>query len=257
MLILVLLLFKTLSNINNNVSMLTVKNYTIHSEKKSIIQNLEYAFTPGKTYAIMGPNGSGKSTFALSLSGSKNFTLDSPSQAFLGTEEITAMEPHERAQKGLFVSFQSPPDLSGITVFSMLRTALHGKIPALELKQSIESHAEKLHIPKELLSRSLNDGFSGGERKKMELLQMAILDPFCSILDEIDTGVDIDALKVMSTFLLQQKSPKKTFIIITHRPSFARSIQVDTVLVLKKGVFVAEGDLRLLETIEKEGYTNI
>ncbi len=237
--------------------MLIVKNYTIYSEKKSILKDLEYTFLPGKTYAIMGPNGSGKSTFALSLSGSKNFTLDPTSQVFLGTEELTNIESHKRAQKGLFVSFQSPPDLSGITVFSMLRIALHGKISALELKQSIESYAQRLHIPKELLSRSLNDGFSGGERKKMELLQMAILNPFCSILDEIDTGVDIDALKVMSTFLLEQKSPEKTFIIITHRPSFARNLQADTVLILKKGVFVAEGDLRLLETIEKEGYENI
>ncbi len=237
--------------------MLTLKNYTVFSEKKNILQNITYSFTPGKTYAIMGPNGSGKSTFALSLSGSKNFILDPSSQAFLGTEKITTIEPHKRAQKGLFVSFQSPPDLSGITVFSMLRTALHGKIPALELKHAIEAYAEKLHIPKELLSRSLNDGFSGGERKKMELLQMAILNPSCSILDEIDTGVDIDALKVMSTFLLSQKSPKKTPIIITHRPSFARSVQVDTVLILKQGVFVAEGDCTLLETIEKEGYKNI
>jgi len=233
--------------------MLTLNHYTVTADKKQILNNISHTFNSG-IHLIMGPNGSGKSTFALSLSGSPEFSLDPTSSAVLGEQELLSLKPYKRAQKGLFVSFQSPPSLSGVTVFGMLRTALHGKVEAFDLKKSIESYAQELAIPKELLSRSLNEGFSGGERKKMELLQMAILKPRCAILDEIDTGVDRDALRSMTSFLKKLQSDIPTIIIITHRTSFAKELTADSVTIFKNGSLLVSGDFSLAQDIDTHGY---
>jgi Fe-S cluster assembly ATP-binding protein len=202
----------------------------------------------------MGPNGSGKSTLALSLSGANSLRVNPSSQALLDETNLLDLPPEQRAQSGLFVSFQSPPALSGVNVFQLLRTSLGKRISAIDLKSRLERIAGELAIADNFLSRSLNDGFSGGERKKMELLQLAALDPKCVILDEIDTGVDIDALRTITTFLRNWKSETKTLIAITHRASFAQEIDADTVTILKKGRIVESGGKELAERIEKEGY---
>ena len=227
--------------------MFTLQNYTVTADKKTLLKDITHSFETGKTHIVMGPNGSGKSTLTLSLSGAPTFTVSPSSNALLEDENILALSPEDRAKKGLFVSFQSPPSLSGITVFGLLRIALSGKVEAYELKKQIERYAQELEVPKELLSRSLNDGFSGGERKKMELLQMAILNPKCALLDEIDTGVDQDALRVITTFLKKWKRPEKTLIVITHRTTLAQEIQADTVTILKNGSLLTSGDLSLAE----------
>lgn len=237
--------------------MLTLKNYTVSVDDKILLKDINYSFEAGKTHIIMGPNGSGKSTLALSLSGAPTFTLSLSSKAFLEKKSLLPLSPEKRAQKGLFVSFQSPPSLSGITLFGLLRISLHGKIEAYDLKKQIEKYATDLEIPKELLSRSLNDGFSGGERKKMELLQMAILNPKCAILDEIDTGVDQDALRVIVQFLQRWRSQEKTLIIITHRTSLPRELQAEKVMILKNSSLLVSGDLSLVDSIERDGYQSL
>lgn len=237
--------------------MLKLQNYTVTADKKSILKDLTHAFETGKVHVVMGPNGSGKSTLALSLAGAPHFESSDESSARLNNTELLPLKTHERAQHGLFVSYQTPPSLSGVTVFGLLRTALHGSKSASDIKKDIEETAQTLNLSKELLSRSLNDGFSGGERKKMELLQMKVLDPTVAILDEIDTGVDRDALKTMTHFLSNWSTKDKTLIVITHRTQLAEELQADTVSILKDGSLVVTGDRLLAQRIEKEGYSTI
>lgn len=237
--------------------MLTLKNYSVSTEDKTILKNINFTFEKGKVYAIMGPNGSGKSTLALSTCGSPTYTLDAKSQILLGKEDVTHLPPNEKAKKGLFLTLQSPPALSGVTAFQMLRIALQGHVTPVELKEKIFAIAEKLEIKKELLSRSLNDGFSGGERKKFEILQLALLDPTFAFFDEIDTGVDIDALKIITTFLNEFKSKEKTFVFITHYTRILEYIRPDIVLILKDGAIIQTGDYSLAQSIEKTGYESI
>ncbi|QQS61202.1 MAG: Fe-S cluster assembly ATPase SufC [Candidatus Moraniibacteriota bacterium] len=234
--------------------MLKISSYSAFIEQKQLLFSLSHTFKKGKVHILMGPNGSGKSTLAMSLLGMKKFTLSPESKAFLETTNLLEFESYKRVQKGLFVSFQSPPSLSGVSVFQMLRIALHGKMEALALKETIEKFSKELSIPKTLLSRSLNEGFSGGERKKMELLQMAILNPQCALLDEIDTGVDIDAQKTIISFLKNWLSPEKTLLIITHHPSFAEALSPDSVTILKNGEIVASGNASLIQIIKEKGY---
>lgn len=234
--------------------MLKLESYSAFVDEKQILFSLSHTFEKGKMHIIMGPNGSGKSTLALSLLGAKKYTHGPESRVFLDKTSLLELDPHEKAREGFFVSFQNPPSLSGVSVFQMLRVALHGKMKALELKQSIETYAQVLSIPKPLLSRSLNEGFSGGERKKMELLQMAILNPRCAILDEIDTGVDVDAQKTITQFLKNWLTPEKVLLVITHHPAFAESLFPDSVTVLKNGNLAGSGGSNFIQTIQEKGY---
>lgn len=239
--------------------MLSVKNLSVSIEDKKIIDDMSYTFESGKVYAIMGPNGSGKSTLASSIMGHPAYTLSNESVIELNAEDITQDEAHERSKKGLFMSFQSPLSLSGITINNLLRYALNGKVKALEIRKKVAQFAKDLNISDELLKRSLNDGFSGGEKKKMEMIQAAVLDPDVLFFDEIDTGVDVDALKVITEFLVKMKEqdPKKTIIIITHYTRILDYISPDAVLVIKNGKLIKEGDASLAKEIEENGYEEI
>lgn len=205
----------------------------------------------------MGPNGSGKSTLALSLAGLENFSVDKDSAVLWNTINLLTLKTEERAELGLFVTLQSPPSLSGVTVFQLLRIALSGKMSPQDIRTKLFAYAEELKIPKELLSRSLNEGFSGGERKKMEMLQVALLSPSLIFFDEIDTGVDIDALNTIVAFLKKHKKKDQTFVFITHQKRLTDCISPDKVIILKNGRIARIGNASLIQKISKEGYEDI
>ena len=205
-------------------------------------------------YALMGQNGSGKSTLAQSVMGDPTFTLLAESRISLDEKDITQQKPDKRARLGLFVSFQSPPALSGINSFQLLRNALEGKLDAAAVFVKVREYAQKLQVSEELLLRSVNEGFSGGERKKIELLQAAVLDRQILFLDEIDTGVDVDALKVIGNFLQELAAQGKTLVIITHYTRILEYIQPEVVLVLKEGGIVKTGGYKVAKEIEEKGY---
>lgn len=234
--------------------MLTLKNLSVSIESKKILKNINYTFEPGKVYAIMGPNGSGKSTLASTVMGHPIYSVNKTSKIMFEGENITEMEPNERSNKGIFLSFQTPMALTGVTIYQFMRYALTGKMDALKIRQGVQKYAKKLRISEDLLSRSLNDGFSGGEKKKMEVLQAALLDPKLAFFDEIDTGVDVDALRSIAKFIQAMRTPQKTFVIITHYNRILKYLKPDKILVIKNGQIVKEGDYKLAQEIEKKGY---
>jgi Fe-S cluster assembly ATP-binding protein len=236
--------------------MLAIKNLRVTIGEKEILKDFSYEFEKGKIYAIMGPNGSGKSTLAYTVVGHPGYEVDEKSTLTLNGEDLKEMEADERAAKGVFLSFQSPLMLSGVRVAQLLLLALQGKKDPLTIRREVHSYAKELGIKDELISRSLNDGASGGERKKMEVLQAAVLDKQLLIFDEVDTGVDVDALKSISTFLKKHQG-EKTYIIITHYNRILHYLKPDKVLVVANGELKKVGDHTLAEEIEKNGYESI
>jgi Fe-S cluster assembly ATP-binding protein len=223
---------------------------------KQILTDFSYTFENDRVYAIMGPNGSGKSTLAHAITGNPTYQVSSSKLQISNKGKVINLkdlEPHKRADAGIFLSFQNPLALQGIRVAQLLLLALKGKVSALEIRKRSKAIAKELDISEDLLNRSLNEGASGGERKKMEVLQGAILDRSVQIYDEVDTGVDVDALKSIGQFLHVHKKGKVT-IIITHYHRLLKYIKPDKVLVLKDGQLIADGGPELAEMIEKEGY---
>lgn len=237
--------------------MLSVKNLTASVGDKKILDNISYDFERGKVYAIMGPNGSGKSTLASVVMGHPVYELSDDSVITYNDEEIHELDSNERGEKGIFMSFQSPMSLSGVNVFQLLRYALDGKKDPLALKKEIEKYAKKLHIKEDLIMRSINEDFSGGEKKKMEILQALVLNPSLLFFDEIDTGVDVDALKTIAEAIKDMKSSDKTLVIITHYNRILKYLQPDEVVVIADGKIAATGDYKLAHMIETEGYSNV
>lgn len=235
--------------------MLVVKNLTVSVDKKKIVKNFNFTFKPGKVYVIMGPNGSGKSSLAYSIMGHPLYTTSSQSRITLNRKRIDDLSPEKRSEKGIFLSFQAPLSLSGVSVRELLYLALSKKDP-LEVRQAIDKYADELKISQELLSRSLNEGASGGEKKKLETLQAVVLDKKIMIFDEIDTGVDIDALRAISKFLKHHKKDKM-FILITHYNRILKYLNPDKVLILIDGKLKKVGDKRLAAQIEKSGYQKL
>lgn len=235
--------------------MLKIQNLTATVSEKQILKDISYTFEKGKTYAIMGPNGSGKSTLASAVMGHPTYEV-SGSMELDGTS-LDELQPHERAQKGLFMSFQAPLSLSGVTLYQLLRFALHGTRDPLEVRMQVKKYAAQLGIKEELLSRSLNEDFSGGEKKKMEVLQAMVLQPKCMFFDEIDTGVDVDALKTLAKGIATLKGPDKTLILITHYNRLLKYLKPDVVLVIGDGTIVTEGDYSLAEKVEMRGYDGV
>ena len=235
--------------------MLELKNLAINVSDKKIIRNLNLKLEKNKIYVLMGPNCSGKSTLAMSIAGHPLYLIKKGKIIF-NEKNITKASPDERSQSGIFLSFQSPLSLSGVSIYSLLRTAIAGRKDPLALREEIEKTAKLLKIKKELLDRSLNEGASGGERKKIELLQAAILDPKFIIFDEIDTGVDIDALKTIAQFMEKNKKGK-TYLLITHYNRILKYVKPDVVLVMMEGKIVKRGNYKLAEEIEKNGYEKI
>jgi Fe-S cluster assembly ATP-binding protein len=233
--------------------MISLKNLTVSAGDKEIVKNLNFDFEKGKVYAIMGPNGSGKSTLANAIMGNPAYSVADYSQIKINKKNITEMEPDERSKEGIFLSFQNPLSLSGVKVFQLLQLSLSGKKDPLAIRNEAKKYATELGINEDLLNRSLNEGASGGERKKMEVLQAAVLDKKFLIFDEVDTGVDVDSLKSISNFLISHKKDK-TYLVITHYNRILHYLKPDFVLIMIKGELVKVGGPELAILIEKEGY---
>ncbi|MEK7181900.1 MAG: Fe-S cluster assembly ATPase SufC [Patescibacteria group bacterium] len=237
--------------------MLSIHNLSASIENKKILDGISFNFVPGKVYAIMGPNGSGKSTLAGALMGNPQTKILRGSKILLNGKNVTNLSPEKRAKLGIFLSFQSPLALPGVSVKDLLRIALEKKMDPMTIHKTVKAYAAELHIKDELLQRSLNDGFSGGEKKKLEALQAAILTPTVAIFDELDTGVDVDALRTISTFL-KKKLPKDSILIfITHSTRLLSSIKPHEVLIIRDGRLVKTGKGALAKKIEEHGFTAI
>ena len=207
-------------------------------------------------YILMGPNGSGKSTLAYALAGHPHYEIDSKSKVLFENADMSALSPDKRAKHGFFLSFQTPLSLQGVTVFQLLRVALQGVKDAFILKQEIIKLAKRLKIPTEIIERPLNSGASGGEKKKLEVLQAGILEPKVAIFDEVDTGVDVDALKTMCKYINDFKKGR-IIIFITHNARILKYVSPDRVLVMKNGQLKKEGNRELIGEIERKGFSHL
>ncbi len=236
--------------------MLSLKSLSVSVAHKQILHTIDFTFEKGKTYAVMGPNGSGKSTLAHAVMGHPAYRIHAKSRIVFNNTRIDDLTPDKRAKAGIFLSFQSPLALSGVTVFQLLRLALSGKKDPLVVQTRMRSYAKALKIPDELLQRSLNEGASGGEKKKLEVLQAAVLDASLQIFDEVDTGVDVDALKTIAQFI-KKNQEDKTYILITHYNRILKYLKPDYVLILINGKIVKVGDYHLAKTVEQKGYEKL
>ena len=230
-------------------------------ENKKILKGVNLVIKPGEIHAIMGPNGSGKSTLSSVISGNENFEVTKGSVKFLD-ENISELGPEERAHRGIFLSFQYPVEIPGVSVTNFIKTAINENrkaqgledMPASEMLKLIKSKADLLEIDRKFLSRSLNEGFSGGEKKRNEIFQMAMLDPKLAILDETDSGLDIDALKIVANGVNKLKSKDNAVIVITHYQRLLDYIVPDFVHVLIDGKIVKSGTKELAYELEAKGY---
>ncbi len=241
--------------------MLQIKNLHASVEEKEILKGINLEVNPGEVHAIMGPNGSGKSTLASVIAGKEEFEVLKGNINFEG-EDISELDPEERAHKGLFLSFQYPVEIPGVSVTNFIKTAINENrkakgepdMPAGEMLKKIKEKAELLEIDRKFLSRSLNEGFSGGEKKRNEIFQLAMLEPKLAILDETDSGLDIDALKVVANGVNKLKSKDNAVIIITHYQRLLDYIVPDFVHVLMDGKIVKSGTKELAKELEAKGY---
>ena len=232
--------------------MLSLKKIFVTTGNKEILSDISFSFEKGKIYAIMGPNGSGKSTLVQTIIGNPEYIVSRKSSIEFNGKNIYSLSPDKRAHLGIGITFQNPIALQGISLFQLLRLALKDR-DVVKLYEDIEKMAKELKIQNELIERPLNEGASGGERKKLEVLQMALLNPSIIFFDEIDTGVEVDSLKTIFSFLKKYKK-NKTYVFITHYSKIFSYLTPDEVLVMKEGKLVKKGDKKLIMTIEKEGY---
>jgi Fe-S cluster assembly ATP-binding protein len=238
-----------------------IKNLHVAVGGAEIIKGLTLHVPAGQTHAIMGPNGSGKSTLAYALAGREGYEVTSGA-ATLDGADILALEPEQRAAKGLFLSFQYPVEIPGLSAIAFLKAALNAQrkakgldpMPAPELLKLLRAKAEALKIDQEMLKRPLNVGFSGGEKKRFEALQMAVLEPRFAILDETDSGLDIDALKLVAENINRLRAPERAMLVITHYQRLLEYIKPDRVHVLARGRIAATGGPELALELEREGY---
>ena len=241
--------------------MLNIKELNVSVEEKQIIKNLSLKVGSGEVHAIMGPNGSGKSTIAHTLAGNPSYEVTSGKIDF-NNQDLLNMDPSERSLSGLFLAFQYPIELPGVTNASYLKQIVnvHRKhngdkpIEAGEFLKILKEKSSKLNIPMDMHSRFVNAGFSGGEKKKNEVLQLDLLNPNLVIMDETDSGLDVDALKSTSEAVNQLRSSKRSFIIITHYLRLLEYIEPDYVHVFQEGSIIESGDKSLANKIDTEGY---
>jgi Fe-S cluster assembly ATP-binding protein len=241
--------------------MLKISNLQARVESKEILKGINLEVKPGEVHAIMGPNGSGKSTLASVLAGRDTFEVTGGSVDFNGTD-LLELAPEERAAEGIFLAFQYPIEIPGVTTINFLKTALNqirkykGQDPldAAQFLKLMKEKAKSVKIDDQLLRRSLNEGFSGGEKKRNEIFQMAMLEPTLAILDETDSGLDIDALKIVADGVNQLRSPERSFIVVTHYQRLLDYIVPDFVHVLYKGRIVKSGTKELALELEEKGY---
>ncbi len=237
--------------------MLEIKNLHVSIEGKEIIKGLNLKLEKGKVHALMGPNGSGKSTLSYVLMGHPSYKI-TKGQIIYNNEIINDMPSNERAKKGIFLSFQYPKEISGVTISNFLRTALNNirekKLNVLQFRKILAEKMTLLKMDQKFLERYLNEGFSGGEKKKAEILQMAVLDPKFAILDETDSGLDIDALKQVSEGIQNVMNKDKMILIITHYKRILEYVKPDTLHIMIDGKIALEGKGKLLDELEEKGY---
>ena len=241
--------------------MLSVKGLKAKVEGKEILKGLDLEVGPGEVHAIMGPNGSGKSTLAHVLSGREGYEVTGGSVTFDG-EALLEMEPEERAQKGLFLAFQYPVELPGVNNTYFLKAALNAirvargepELDAVAFMRLMRERLKVLHLDDSLLKRAVNAGFSGGEKKRNEIFQMAMLEPKLAILDETDSGLDIDALRIVADGVNSLRSPERSVIVVTHYQRLLDYIEPDYVHVLAQGRIVRSGGKELALQLEDKGY---
>lgn len=237
---------------------LLIDNLHVSVEDKTILRGIDLKVSAGEIHAIMGPNGSGKSTLANSLFGKQGYQITAGRVLYKG-ENVTGLKPDERARRGMFMAFQYPTEIPGVSVVNFLRTAYNaihpdGKLGALEFRKYLQTKMDLLEVGNELINRYVNQGFSGGERKKAEVLQMAVLDPQMAILDETDTGLDIDALREVASGILKIHQADRGLLLITHYQRLLNYIEPGFVHVLIGGRIVRSGGKDLALELEAKGY---
>ena len=241
--------------------MLKIENLHAQVEDKDILKGINLEVKAGEVHAIMGPNGAGKSTLSSIIAGNETYDVTSGSIELEG-EDISELAPEERAHAGVFLSFQYPVEIPGVTVTNFIKTAINEsrkaqgleEMPAKDMLKKIREKSELLEIDRKFLSRSLNEGFSGGEKKRNEIFQMAMLEPKLAILDETDSGLDIDALRIVANGVNKLKSEDNAVVVITHYQRLLEYIVPDYVHVLHNGKIVKTGDASLALELEEKGY---
>ena len=241
--------------------MIEIRNLHAEIDGKKIINGLSLTVKDGEVAAIMGPNGSGKSTLSYVISGREGYEVTG-GEILLNGENILEMNAAERAAKGVFLAFQYPLEIPGVTTMTFLKACLNAQrksrgeaeLSTPDFMKRVKAGAEKLGVPQDMLRRALNVGFSGGEKKRMEVLQMSLLEPTFAILDETDSGLDIDALRIVSEGVNALRDPKRSFLVITHYQRLLDYIVPDTVHVMSKGQIVKTGAKELALELEANGY---
>lgn len=243
------------------MALLEIKNLYASVEGKEIIKGLNLTIEAGEVHAIMGPNGCGKSTLSAIIAGHPAYTVTAGQILFQGTD-ILALKPDERANKGIFLAFQHPTELPGVGLAQFLKTALNAKrsflgqpsLDAVQFMKHMTLRANALGITQEMLKRPVNVGFSGGEKKRLETFQMAMLEPDFCILDEMDSGLDVDALKVVGQGVSVMREPHRSFLIITHHDDLLQYVKPDKVSIMRAGRIITTGGSDLVHMVEENGY---
>jgi Fe-S cluster assembly ATP-binding protein len=241
--------------------MLTIENLHAQVEGKKILKGIDLDIKAGEVHAIMGPNGSGKSTLSSVIAGNEDFETTQGTMLLKG-EDLSELSPEERAHRGVFLSFQYPVEIPGVSVTNFIKTAINANrkaqgledMPSNQMLKKIREKAKLLDIDSKFLSRSLNEGFSGGEKKRNEIFQMAMLEPQLAILDETDSGLDIDALKIVANGVNKLRSKHNAIVVITHYQRLLEYIVPDFVHVLFDGKIVKSGTKELAQELEAKGY---
>jgi Fe-S cluster assembly ATP-binding protein len=241
--------------------LLEIQNLHVRAGEKEILRGVDLTIEEGQIHALMGPNGSGKSTLANAIMGHPGLEVTDGQIIFRG-EDVTEMDPDERARKGVFMAFQYPVSVPGVTVTKYLRTVMNAHreargedpVPLKEFRKTVEAAMELTEVPREFSSRYLNEGFSGGEKKRMEILQLALQKPALAVLDETDSGLDIDALRIVAHGVNTLKGPDMGVLIITHYQRILHMVEPDFVHVLYQGRIVKDGGPELVTTLEEKGY---
>ena len=246
------------------MNMLEIDNLHVAVDGKEILKGISLSVPAGEVHAVMGPNGSGKSTLSYTLAGREGYEITG-GHIFYRGEDLTRLLPEERAAKGMFLALQYPVEIPGVVTLTFLKTALNAQrrargepeLDAMRVLRLVREKATALKIPEDMLKRPLNAGFSGGEKKRMEILQMALFEPRLAILDETDSGLDIDALKLVAEGVNALRDPSRAMLVITHYQRLLDYIVPDRIHVLAKGRIVAEGGKELALELEAKGYEHI
>jgi Fe-S cluster assembly ATP-binding protein len=256
------------NRLDNNLlikkNMLTIQNLQVQIDNKPLLRGINLEIKPGEIHAIMGPNGSGKSTLANVLAGRSDYLVTEGEIRYL-EQDLLSLAPELRAQKGLFLAFQYPVEIPGVNNVYLLKASLNAirkargqtELDAMDFLKLVKEKLSAVEMDEDFLYRSVNTGFSGGEKKRNEILQMLLLEPKLAILDETDSGLDIDALRIVANGVNRLAAPERSMLLITHYQRLLDYIKPDYVHILAGGKIIRSGDFSLAQTLEKEGYTSI